>query len=572
MSASRAAVLEPTPPGQQPKRVPRWRRWLLISAACFVVLTAIGLTVFFLRFPFSRDRVRQALEETFHGQIAFAHFRVTYFPHPGCVAEGLTMVHPLSPDGSPPLVSVRKFIVQAHYIYLLARPGYISRVTLEGLHIQVPARGSGRPVDQTETPSKTHIGIVVADNALLEVARENGRQPLRYEIHTLTLHDVSRWKPFAYEAALLDALPPGEIQTRGHFGPWNSQDPGATRVSGTYKFERANLAAFPGISGTLSSNDNFHGTLKQIESNGTVDVPDFKVNTAARGVPLHASYHAFVNSLNGDVRLEHVDTLVSKTRLLAHGSVAGRPGHPGKITSLDLNVNEGRIQDLFRVFVKEPRSPFSGVIRFRAHVEVPPRGKPFMTEVVLDGDFGVESGKFTKPKTQEGIATLSQRAQGKQTDEKHKDHEEQADKEKNGGAQKQPAQDTDQDNPERLIIDLAGHLDLKNGIATFTNLSFGIPGALAYAHGTFNLLTDKIDFHGSMKTDSNFTKVAGGGIKSIFLKPFDAIFKKKPKGAEIPVQLTGTYYDPHPGIELGGGKNAVKKENETKGEKQKDQK
>jgi hypothetical protein len=41
-----------------------------------------------------------------------------------------------------------------------------------------------------------------------------------------------------------------------------------------------------------------------------------------------------------------------------------------------------------------------------------------------------------------------------------------------------------------------------------------------------------------------------GGIKSVFLKPFDALFKKKPKGAEIPIQITGTYSHPHYGIDL----------------------
>src|SRR2546423_15634837 len=113
---------------------------------------------------------------------------------------------------------------------------------------------------------------------------------------------------------------PGEIESHGYFGPWNSQDPGATPVSGTYKFDRANLAVFAGIAGILASPDNFHGALNQIETNGTVDVPNFKVTRAARSVPLQATYHAFVNSFNGDVRLENVNTLVAKTELLARGS------------------------------------------------------------------------------------------------------------------------------------------------------------------------------------------------------------------------------------------------------------
>jgi AsmA-like C-terminal region len=557
MSASRAAVLD-SPPQGQPKRISQWRRWIFRAAIALVILIAIGLTIFILHFPFSRDRVRQSLEETFHGQVTFAKFHVTYFPHPGCVAEDLIMTHPLSPDGSPPLVSVRKFTVEAHYLYLLVRPGYVSRVILEGLHIQAPAHQSGRSIDQNETPSKTHIGEVIADNALLEIARENGALPLCYDIHRLRFHAVSRWKPFAYDATLHNALPPGEVEARGHFGPWDAQDPANTPVSGSYKLT-GDLSAFSGIAGMLASEDNFSGRLKQIDAKGVVDVPDFKVARAARSVPLHASFHAFVNAWNGDVRLEHVDTMVVKTQLLARGSVTGRPDRPGKTTSLDLYVNDGRIQDLFRLFVKESRSPFNGLISFRAHVDISPSGQPFLTEVVLKGDFGVEGGQFTKPKTQQGIATLSERSQGKKTDEKHKDEK---------GTKKsdnaQASHNDNDDEPERVLTNLAGHLELKKGTATFTNLSFGIPGALAYAHGTFNLLNDKIDFHGSMKTDANFTKVSGGGIKSIFLKPFDAIFKKKPTGAEIPVQLTGTYYHPNPGVEFGGGKGAIKKDNENK--------
>jgi len=105
-----------------------------------------------------------------------------------------------------------------------------------------------------------------------------------------------------------------------------------------------------------------------------------------------------------------------------------------------------------------------------------------------------------------------------------------------------------------VISNLDGHVDLKNGVATLTQISFEVPGAEAHMHGTFNLLNDKIDFHGTLKTDSEFSKMSGGGIKSIFLKPFDAIFTKKPKGAEIPVKMTGTYHHPEYGLELSGGK------------------
>jgi hypothetical protein len=493
-----------------------------------LALAAVGFGFVARYWPFSRERVAQALEETFHGSVQFTKFHKTFFP-PGCIAEGGTLVHPSSPPGSPPLISAQKFILRAAYLDLLLRPGYVSRIDLEGLRIQVPPLDKRLKTPQhPESSSTTRIGEVVANDALLEVAREKGN-PLRFAIHALTLSSVSRTKPFAYEVSLLNALPPGEIQSRGHFGPWNSSDPGKTPVSGTYQFEHADLGSLDGVTGTLTSHDDFAGSLEQMETHGTVDVPDFKVRRAGRSVPLHAAFHGFVDAVNGDVRLEHVDTTVVKTLILASGSVAGKPGQHGKTTSLEVHVKDGRIQDVFRLFVKEPRSPVSGLISFRAHVEIPPEGRPFLQEVMLKGDFGIEGGRFTKMKTQEKVASLSERAQGKKPDE-------------------------DDEDPSGVISNLDGHVNLKNGAATLTKISFEVPGAEAHMHGTFNLLNDKIDFHGTLKTDSEFSKMNGGGIKSIFLKPFDALFKKKPKGAEIPVKMTGTYYHPEPGLELTGGK------------------
>jgi hypothetical protein len=493
-----------------------------------LALAAIGFVFLARHWPFSRELVAQSLGETFHGSVQFTNFHKTFFPHPGCIGEGGTLVHFGFPPGSPPLISAQKFIVRASYLDLLLRPGYVAHIELQGLRIQVPPLDTRVRTPHAEDSSTTRIGEVIANNALLEIAREKG-DPLRFDIHALKLTSVSRQGPLAYDVSLRNALPPGEIQSRGQFGPWNSAEPGKTPVSGTYKFERADLSSLDGVEGMLVSHDDFAGSLEQMETHGTVDIPDFKVKRAGRSVPLHASFHAYVDALNGDVRLEHVDTTVLKTLILVSGSVAGKPGQHGKTTSLEAHVQNGRIQDVFRLFVKEPRSPVSGVISIRAHVEVPPGGRPFPQEVILKADFGIEGGHFTKSETQGKVASLSERAQGKKPDE-------------------------DDDDPAGVISNLDGHVNLKNGVATLTQISFEVPSAQAHMHGTFNLLNDKIDFHGTLKTDSEFSKMSGGGIKSIFLKPFDALFKKKPKGSEIPVKMTGTYSHPEPGLELSGGK------------------
>jgi hypothetical protein len=78
-----------------------------------------------------------------------------------------------------------------------------------------------------------------------------------------------------------------------------------------------------------------------------------------------------------------------------------------------------------------------------------------------------------------------------------------------------------------VLSDLHGHVLLQNGIATFTGLTFNVPSAQAQMRG----------------------------VKSVLLTPFDQLFKRKPHGAIIPVQMTGIYSDLHYGLEPGLKKN-----------------
>ena len=68
--------------------------------------------------------------------------------------------------------------------------------------------------------------------------------------------------------------------------------------------------------------------------------------------------------------------------------------------------------------------------------------------------------------------------------------------------------------------------------------------------GTYNLISQKIDFHGTLKTQAEVSKTAHG-IKSLMLKVLDPFFKNKPAGYLAPVKITGTYDHPAFGLDLG---------------------
>ena len=100
-------------------------------------------------------------------------------------------------------------------------------------------------------------------------------------------------------------------------------------------------------------------------------------------------------------------------------------------------------------------------------------------------------------------------------------------------------------------------MHLRDGIATLTGFSLWVPGAHAKVSGTYNLINEKVDFHGVLGTDAKLSQTTSG-FKSILLKPFDSLFKGRKRAAVVPVKLTGTYSNPEAGFDImGKGKEAA---------------
>jgi hypothetical protein len=109
----------------------------------------------------------------------------------------------------------------------------------------------------------------------------------------------------------------------------------------------------------------------------------------------------------------------------------------------------------------------------------------------------------------------------------------------------------DADTPENVVLNLKGHVELREGVAKFSELSFSVPGASARMDGTYNLLNEQIDFHGMLKTEAELSQETTG-MKSTLLKPFDPLFKRKKAGAAVAVKMTGTYKNPQFGFDAVG--------------------
>jgi hypothetical protein len=481
------------------------------AAICVVFLVWAGL------WPFQQKPVVQNLEKASDSKLQLRAFHRTYFPFPGCVLEGLQFTH--GSNAAKPLITIERLIIRGSYLGILSRR--LTSITAENMHIFIPPLGSGGTFHTT--PSKITIDEIVANGAVLEFASSKpDKQPLRFEIHDASLRDVG-WKgALSYSVKMRNSEPPGEITASGKFGVWNINDPGQTPVSGEYKFDQADLSVFHGIAGMLSSVGKFDGVLAHINIAGSTDTPDFEVQSGGHRVQLTTEFSAYVDGTRGDTFLKRVDAHFGRTHVVAEGSIAESPGGQGKTALIDLRASNGRIQDILRLFVKADRSPMSGSVTLQAKTEIPPGEGPFLKKVKLRGGFGVGAGSFSKPDTQESVNKLSTGASGEK----------------------------DTPDPETVVIDLAGQTELQDGTARFSDLSFGVPGAVARLHGTYNLISHKIDLHGQLKVDTKISNTTTSGTKAILLKVMDPFFKKRRKGEVLPVRISGTFEHPSFGLDL----------------------
>ena len=499
-------------------------RGIKIVGLLAVVLICGAVVLMVSRWPFTHDSIVTALEKKFSSIVEVKTFHVTYFT-PGFVAEGVTFRRNTDP-GAPPIASIEKLTIQGAYWEFFSTPSRVRLVRIEGLHIFV-SPGSERvgnaaqPADNSKQPALI-IDQIVADGAVVEFASsEPGTEPLKFEIHELTLNSVADDRPLSFHVALLNPKPPGEIRADGHFGPLQLQNFGQTPLSATYTFQGVNLGVFPGIGGTLASTGKFNGVLERIEIDGSTDTPDFQVTRSHHTVPLKTQFQGIVNGLNGDVSLQSMRVQLERTSVVSRLEVAKKPASDGKTISLDATEAQGRIQDWLHLLSKADPPAFTGAMNFRVQGVVPPGKESFIERVNLLGDFGIDAASFNRSTTQEKVDNLSQLAQGEKKN----------------------------DDPASVVEDLKGHVVLNHAIATFSSLSFSVPGALARMHGTFGLLTQKVDLHGTLQLDNKLSK-GSKGVKSVLLKSVEPFFKKKNAGEIIPIRIGGTFGHPSYGLDV----------------------
>jgi len=325
-----------------------------------------------------------------------------------------------------------------------------------------------------------------------------------------------------FDAALTNPVPTGEVVSTGTVGPW-ATEPADLPLAGKYTFTRADLDTIKGIGGTLRSEGTYEGIIENLHVVGHTSTPDFNLDMGGKPVPLETSFNVRVEAQNGTTHLDEVEAHLFGTVIHAKGDVVNLPGPAGFDITLSATVAKGRIEDLLRLAVDSPRPLLEGTVGLSCRVLLPAGHVSVRERLQLTGQFDLDRTTMTNPAAELKIKELSQRGQGKSKDE-----------------------GTD----ERVMTSLSGHFRLRRGVLSLPDLSFQVPGATIALDGTYALATGQLDFIGELRMQASMSRVVGG-IKSIFLRPFDFFFRRDGAGTVVPIKITGSREHPEFGVRVG---------------------
>jgi hypothetical protein len=520
----------------------RSRGRVILSGLLIVGLFAIALlTLPITLTPSVRHRLLVALNERFDSKVDLQALRISVLPRVRVSGEGLVLRHKGRTDVAP-LIAIEAFSADASLFGLIGGPLHLSRVHMNRLQINVPPGGLGRPDrddddERTEPtasppakagatpqaptkPSPLIVDEIVTERAELRILRRQpGKMPRVFAIHHLTMRDAGTHKPWAFRATLRNPTPPGDIETQGLFGPWMASEPAATPLQGAYTFRDADLGVFKGIAGTLSSDGKFSGVLERIAVNGRTTTPDFTVTVGGHRVKLDTEFQAIVDGTNGNTWLQPVRAAFLKTKVEARGGVVETEGVKGRTVSLDVAMNEARIEDVLRLVIKSRTPPMIGQLALTTKFVLPPGDRDAIEKLQLDGSFRIASARFPSGGVQGAINELSRRSRGELNEP-----------------------------PENVASDLRGKFVMRRGIISFESITFSVPGARISLVGSYTLRGERLDFKGMAIVDAKLSQMTTGW-RSFLLRAVDPLFRRKGQTV-IPLTIGGTVDDPKFGLDI----------------------
>jgi len=510
--------------------VRRRTRIIIGVLVAVIAIAGVGIAVSLKQLePRLHDWVTSNLSKSLEGEVELGEVHLNWMPlrlH----AKNLTVRHHGRTD-IPPLLVVSSFTVDLKPTELWSST--VDRVSVDGLEISIPpkdAETGKRPMPRTSSnkrkPDDGSRGLVIrhllATNTRLSVIpRDSNKNPKVWDVHELDMKNLRAAEPATFTASLINPIPYGKIEASGHFGPWQSGEPGTTPLSGEYTFD-ADLGTIDGLAGQLAAIGEMSGTIDQISTKGQTKTPDFRLTELdGTSLPLQTAYEAVVDGTKGDVELKHVDVTLGKSRFDARGVVEGTKGVKGKRVVVNVKSSSANLGELLRL-VSKGQPAVEGALVIDAAMDLPQGKGKVLRRLELEGSVRADRVKFTKDSVQGKIDELSRKAQGRPTD----------------------------DSIDDVASRMAAEFVLRDGVFSYRRLSFDVKGASVQLEGTHSLRAKTVDLSGVVLLNATVSQTQTG-LRSLLLKPFDPLFKKNGAGTRLVITVAGTQDQPKIGLQLG---------------------
>jgi hypothetical protein len=520
--------------GTNPRRQTKRRgRWIAALALLTIVVGAVLGIARYRAEPFLRSTVVQTLSTRFKSKVELDAFHVSLSRGLLVSGKALRIFGDTDPNnhqpGVQPIIEIGEFRFRLKLAEFLRSPMRVDTVYVSGLRLNLPPRedrAQMRRMGAQDGKIKIVVGTYIFEDAQLIInTLRPGKLPIEFNIASLKMTRTGANAPLRFEAELTNPKPTGIIFTTGYFGPWQADTPRETPLSGGYSFTHADLSTIKGLGGILSSKGKFDGTLEKIAVDGSTDTPDFQLAICRRPVPLHTDFHAIVDGTSGDTYLHPVRAKILNSWLTAKGSVVRQKNPRGHRVKLEVTIEKGQIDDLLKLAVRSDPPILSGGVQIKTNFDLAPGEDDVANRLKLAGDFVVSGADFSDEKIQNKINSLSLRSRGKP----------------------KLARGIVSDGARS---DLNGTFDLADGVISFSQLQFRVPGTVVALTGKYNMDGSDFDFRGTARMDATLSHMVTGW-KALLLKPVDPFFSKNGAGTEVPVRVNGTKSAPHFGLDFG---------------------
>ena len=492
--------------------------------ALIVLAVGLGLSVgaaYWLLNPKAlKTRAEQGLTARLGLPVTIGDLRISLWPKPRVHGTALVVTMPSAP--ARPFLEIDRFSAEIGPFSVWR--GYARAVLVEGFRVVVPpgsAPSLGEP-PSADGPGRTIAGRLEARDAVLTFLRKDpAKEPLEFKIHNLSIANVGFGRVMSFSTSLTNPVPQGLVESKGTIGPWNRRQPLALPVAGAYRFSLARLGTIRGIGGTLTSTGQYDGHLEQIAVTGTTTTPDFSLDLGGKPMPLTTEFRAIVDASDGTTKLDRVTARLFSTVIVVTGAIDNLPGPGRRHIDLHARVERGRIEDVLRLVVDREKPALGGDVSLTARIRIPPGAQPVKQRLNISGTFGLERALFSDAAVHARLLELSRRSsENNATD---------------------PAPDA--------VSSLSGRFALAGSVIKLDGVTFEVPGAAVHLDGRFVSETGQLDLAGELRMQASMSS-AVGGVRSIFLKPFDWMFRRDGAGAVVPIEISGSYKNPAIGVNI----------------------